>query len=222
MLIDLITNSESYRKYRNEIKEVANRIGWSKFKKYNKIENKRKRFFHIVEIYLHLPLYLKRETERWLYFDIVTRRACRHLPQIKIEKLIYEEVKGNLLRSPIYISIQNEFCLRGDKFFNGDFYISDTTQILIAKQNKLINPNVALKFIFAGPYSGKEVTSGAWAESYLKAEKALFKKIWSATSLTGAHWEDFHLIITPVETDIEIRHICHGKKKLRWDTTNIY
>jgi len=219
MLIERITNSEEYRKARSELKEAAAVAGWKRIKEDFGIENKRKRFFNVVECNLNAPLFLKRETERWLYFDIITRRACRCLPQLKIEKVIYTEVRSGLLRSPVYISIQNEMAMRGAKFFNGNFDVCNTTQILIAKQNKPINLNTALKFILIGGYSGKDTWAGAWAESYLTANNALYKQKFTASSLTGNHWEDFYLVITPIDTKAEIRHICHGKKILRWDTT---
>lgn len=222
MLIESITNSKEYREAREELKEAAAVAGWKRIKEDFEIENHRKRFFHVVECYLNAPLFLKRETERWLYFDIVTRRACRCLPQIKIEKVIYNEVRSGMLRSPLYISIQNELCIRGAKFFNGNLDVCNTTQILIAKQKKLVNLNIALKFIFTGGYSGKDTWAGAWAESHLKADDALYERKFTASSLTGNHWEDFYVVVTPVDTKAEIRHICHGKKILRWDTTDRY
>lgn len=218
MLIETITNSREYREYRQEIKEAAEFIGWRKFKEDFQLKNKRKRYFHVIETILNVPLYLKRETERYYYFDIVTNRACRFLPQLKIEKCIFDDVKSNLLKGPVYISIQNEFCLRGTKFFDGNFFIEDTTQIYICRQKKQVNLNCALKFILVGPYSGKNVLSGAWETSNVISPKnALYKKCWTASSLTGAHWEDFYLYIIPVDSNLTIKHIGHGKKRPKFD-----
>ena len=121
-----------------------------------------------------------------------------------------------------FAKLQNEIAIRGAKFFNGDFDVTTTTQIVIVKQNKPINLNAALKFILTGGYSGKDTWAGAWAESHLKADNALYGRKFTASSLTGNHWEDFYVVVTPVDTKAEIRHICHGKKILRWDTTDIY
>ena len=221
-LKEILRSSNDYRTVRNRVKEFANQIGWSSLKKEIGFKNFRRQFFNVISFKTeNIDLIFKGESERYFYYDILSHRAYKDAPQIKIAKsLIFDPESFNLeiLNSyyPCLVIIQREISLRHTKAVcttEHTFFLKPTLQVCIKPQTIPFLKEKALK-LFIGIGQEKETMVGSWARYNVSSSNALFHYTWNSTSYGGTHWEKGYLIISKLENPIEVSYSKHGKKKL--------
>jgi len=214
---------KDYREFRNFIKNSAqHQLGWAELKKEIGFKNWRRQYFNVSSIKTKgVSLILKGETPKYFYFDILSHRAFKSSPQVKVGKDIVANPENFSLDQlndhvPLTIVCQREIVIRHHKAVcgGGGFYLGQTLQVCIRKQTVPYLPDKALKLIIAVA-DEKSVTAGAWARMFMDTCEPLFSHEWENESYGGTHWEKGVIVITKENSPVKVSYTLHGAKRLR-------
>ena len=219
MLRELIQkrgNIDNYREFRNFVKNIANhQLGWSGLKKELGFKNFQRKFFNVVSVSLPSELLKKGETEKYIYYDIKSKRAYKDGIQLKLSKNL--DLSKVSYEYPVAVFIRKELVCRYTKascLIDPHFYIGETLQIQIIPQNVPFIPERAKKLV-VDLYDEKSTQAGSYRSFSVENEQdAIFVHHFYNRSYGGTHWEHGIVLVVPIDKEIKATYIWHGAKRL--------